>query len=221
MAQLGRTLGHRFADPALLDLALTHRSAGEGHNERLEYLGDSILGFVVADCLYHRFPQADEGRLSRLRASLVRRETLAQLGRGLELEKYIRMGAGELRTGGPSRTSTLADAFEALIGAVYLDGGYPAARALVEKLFDGLFQGLDLASVEKDPKTRLQELLQARRRPLPGYEVTEVAGDQHNQQFHVRCFLEDSGQASEGTGPSRRAAEQDAADQMLRRMNHD
>lgn len=219
--QLGRTLGHRFADPALLDLALTHRSADGEHNERLEYLGDSILGFVVADLLYHRFPQADEGCLSRLRASLVRRETLAQLGRGLELDKYIQMGAGELRTGGPSRSSTLADAFEAVIGAVYLDGGYLAARALVERLFADLFQGLDLASVEKDPKTRLQERLQARRRPLPGYEVTEVVGDQHKQQFLVRCFLEDSDQESEGAGPSRRAAEQDAADKMLRRINHD
>lgn len=220
MEQLSRSIGHPFANPALLDLALTHRSAGGEHNERLEYLGDSILGFMVADVLYHRFLLADEGQLSRLRASLVRRETLAQLGRDLELERYIRMGAGEMRTGGPSRSSTLADAFEAVIGAVYLDGGYPAARALVERLFAGLFEGLDLASVEKDPKTRLQELLQSRRRHLPSYEVTEVAGDQHNQQFHVRCFLEDSSQETNGAGPSRRRAEQDAADKMLRRIAH-
>lgn len=217
---LGRALAYRFIDPGLLELALTHRSAGGDHNERLEYLGDAILGFVVADVLYHRFPMADEGQLSRLRASLVRRETLAQMARALELEKYIRMGAGELRTGGPSRTSTLADAFEAMIGAVYLDGGYPAARSLLERLFAALFEGLYLESVDKDPKTRLQESMQAFKRPLPAYDVVEVSGDQHNQEFHVLCRLADQGLETRGIGSSRRRAEQDAAQKMLSQIHH-
>lgn len=216
--QLCKALNYRFADAELLEQALTHRSAGGNHNERLEYLGDAILGFVTADVLFHRFPNANEGQLSRLRASLVKRDTLADIARRLNIAKYIYMGTGELRTGGQHRSSTLADAFEAVIGAVYLDGGYEAAKSLLERLFATRFEDLSPKVAGKDPKTMLQEKMQAAKRPLPVYEIVDVSGDQHNQQFQVSCLLEDSGQKSEGLGSSRRRAEQDAADQMLKRI---
>ena len=214
--QLCKALDYRFADMSLLEQALTHRSAGGNHNERFEYLGDAILGFVTADVLFHRFPDANEGQLSRLRASLVNRDTLAEVARTLDVAKYIRMGGGELRTGGQSRSSTLADALEAVIGAVYLDGGYDAARKLLLNLFAERYEALSPGSVGKDPKTLLQEKLQAWKRPLPSYEIIEVSGNQHNQTFRVSCLLEDSGQKTEGTGSSRRRGEQDAAENMLR-----
>lgn len=215
---LCKALDYRFADLRLLEQALTHRSAGGEHNERLEYLGDAILGFVTADVLFHRFPEANEGQLSRLRASLVKRDTLASIARQLEISKYIQMGSGELRTGGHNRSSTLADAFEAILGAVYLDGGYEAVRQVLLNLFSVRYEKLDLNSVGKDPKTQLQERMQAVKRPLPLYEVLKISGDQHNQEFLVNCLLEDSGQKTEGKGSSRRRAEQDAASQMLKRI---
>ncbi len=203
----------------LFEQALTHRSAGSHNNERLEFLGDALLGFVIADKLLRQFPTANEGDLSRARAALVKEESLATQARALNLGHYLRLGSGELRTGGYARDSILADAFEALLGAVYLDQGFPAAEKLITKLF-----AVPLAQVAthlpgKDPKTRLQEWLQAQHRELPEYAVVDVSGKQHDQQFAVRCRLLDSGQETVGLGTSRRRAEQQAATQMLTAMN--
>ena len=213
--RLARVLGHSFARLELLQQALTHRSAGAVNNERLEFLGDALIGFAVAEALVGRFPQADEGTLSRMRASLVKRESLAQLARGLQLGDYLRLGTGELRTGGHTRDSILADALEAVLGAVYLDGGFARAQAVVAQLFRVPLEQLDDARASKDPKTRLQELLQARRRPIPEYEVLTVGGTQHAQSFTVSCVLPDDRRCSRGEGSSRRRAEQAAAEAML------
>lgn len=218
--QLARQLHHDFHAPQLLEMALSHRSGGGAHNERMEFLGDSILGFIMAEILYRRFPLADEGQLSRLRASLVRRETLAEVARGLDLPRYLLMGAGELNNGGQHRSSTLADTLEAVLAAVYLDAGVDKAVALVERLFDGPIAALSLDAVNKDPKTHLQELMQAQSRPLPQYQVVEVSGEQHNQLFQVACLLEDGLQRVMGQGSSRRRAEQAAAAAMLERFVH-
>ena len=216
--RLARALGHAFAREELLLLALTHRSASAANNERLEFLGDALLGFVVAEALVSRFPDADEGTLSRMRASLVKRESLAALARNLNLGDYLRLGAGELRTGGHTRDSILADALEAVLGAVYLDGGFSRSRAVILGLFrNGLEQQTE-ARVAKDPKTRLQELLQSRHRPIPEYEVLAIGGSQHEQHFTVRCRLTDDGTDSRGEGTSRRRAEQAAAQAMLDRI---
>lgn len=211
MDALGCEIGRR----GLLEQALTHRSAALQNNERLEFLGDALLGFVIALELWQRFPAADEGRLSRLRASLVKKESLAELARGLELGDYLRLGAGELRSGGHNRDSILADALEALLAAVYLDLGFDSAREAILRLFSGPLAELGKAGVVKDPKTRLQELLQARKRPLPEYEVLSVSGSQHEQSFRVRCSLADADLCTEGDGTSRRRAEQQAAAEML------
>jgi len=204
-----------FAQPTLLDEALTHSSAGTPNYERLEFLGDAMLGLVVAEALWRRCPDAPEGDLSRRRAALVKRESLASLARRLELGEYVRLGPGELRTGGHARDSTLADAFEALIGAVYVDQGFVAARDLILRLFDGRIAQVAARSAAKDPKTRLQELLQARRLDLPEYEVIEVSGEQHAQRFIVRCRLPGLGHETRADGTSRRRAEQQAAELML------
>ena len=217
-ARLARALGHAFADPALLTRALTHRSAGAANNERLEFLGDALIGFVTAEALVARFPQADEGTLSRLRASLVKREALAALARELELGGYLRLGAGEARSGGHSRDSILADALEAVLGAVYLDAGFEPARRVALELFRGGLERSDAGRAAKDPKTRLQELLQAHRRPIPDYAVVAVGGSGHAQSFRVTCTLADDGDTSEGEGTSRRRAEQAAAEAMLEHL---
>jgi len=219
--RLARQLGHEFARLSLLELALTHRSAASANNERLEFLGDALLGFVIAEALCERFPQADEGRLSRLRATLVKRESLARLARELELGDYLRLGAGELRSGGHGRDSILADAFEALLGAVYLDGGFEAGRRVVLARFAASLAATSLERSEKDPKTRLQEWLQARRRPLPDYAVLAVHGEDHDQTFTVACTLADADLAVRAEGSSRRRAEQAAATLMLERLDHD
>jgi ribonuclease-3 len=211
--RLFQTIAHVFADQALAERALRHRSAGADHNERLEFLGDALLGFVIAEALYAAFPQADEGQLSRLRAALVKREALAEVARELDLGDYLTLGPGELRTGGQSRTSTLADALEAVLGAVYLDGGFEAASGVIRRLFLSRIDRLDPEVQGKDPKTRLQELLQAGHRPLPVYEVLDTRGEQHRQTFRVRCALAD--RSIEATGSSRRRAEQAAAARML------
>lgn len=216
--RLAKRLGYEFGETALLDQALTHRSAGNPHNERLEFLGDAILGLVVAEALFQRFPDTDEGALSRLRARLVRKSSLAELGRELELGSYLLLGAGELRSGGQSRDSTLADALEALIGAVYLDGGHRPACELVLRLLRARLDALELGQAEKDPKTRLQELLQAQGRGLPEYEVLRVSGDPHAQEFRVACRVSEPARESRGRGTSRRRAEQAAAQQMLREL---
>jgi ribonuclease-3 len=199
----------------LVERALTHRSAGSPNNERLEFLGDAILGFVIADELFRSFSDADEGQLSRLRAGLVRKETLAQIGRELELGKYLAMGPGELRSGGQSRGSILADSLEALLAAVYLDGGYEKARSIVLDLFHDRIQSLSLDSHQKDAKTRLQEYLQARQLTLPVYETIEVVGDQHAQTFLVKCTVQALALETTGKGSNRRKAEQHAASQLL------
>lgn len=214
-------LGYRFNNLDLLDAALTHRSfPGAVHNERLEFLGDALLGFVMAEYLHAQFPAADEGHLSRLRSSLVKRETLAQLGEQLKIGQYLNMGAGELRTGGQSRDSTMADAMEALFAALYLDAGLEVVRGLILRLYQDLLTNIPLTPV-KDPKTRLQEYLQSFRRPLPTYEVIRTQGLLHQQEFTVLCQLEDSSLSAQGHGSSRRRAEQDAAQQLLERLNHE
>lgn len=208
-------LGYRFTEPTLLEQALTHRSVGSLNNERLEFLGDALVNFVIADTLYKLRGRAEEGALSRLRASLVREETLAKLARGLELSDALTLGESELKSGGYRRASILADAFEAILGAVYLDGGFAAAKGVCEHLFATLLDDLPDADSLKDPKTKLQEWLQAQGRPLPSYEVIEESGPPHKRQFRVRASLTDGVETTEAQGTSRRGAEQDAARQLL------
>jgi ribonuclease III len=215
LQRLARSLGKPDLREDLLRLALTHRSAGVANNERLEFLGDALLGFVIAQVLWERFPGADEHLLTRMRASLVREETLAQLARGLSLGDYLVLGSGESRTGGHARDSILADALEALLAAVYLDQGMESARETVLSVFRAPLAEVCPGQVTKDPKTRLQELLQAVRRPLPEYNVARIAGSQHAQVFEVRCVLTDDGTAAVGRGTSRRRAEQQAAEIVL------
>ena len=215
--QLQKRLGYRFNDATLLEQALTHRSAGSRNNERLEFLGDAILGGVIAGKLYHQFPSAKEGRLSRLRASLVRRESLADIAQALQLGDYLQLGPGERRSGGHRRNSIMAEALEALRGAIYLDGGYEPCRECILGLFVGKLDSLADSTVLKDPKTRLQEFLQAQRKALPAYTVLEVSGQSHAQLFRVECSVADAG-SSTGEGSSRRQAEQVAAENMLTQL---
>lgn len=222
LGRLARRLGHRFEDEARLAQALTHRSAGSHNNERLEFLGDALLGLVIADALCQRFPEASEGRLSRLRASLVNKETLARLARELELGEHLRLGAGESRSGGHARDSILADALEAVFAAVYLDRGFAAACEVIQRVFHEPLRATPQSQSGKDPKTRLQERLQARKRPLPHYAVLGIAGSQHAQVFQVRCTLSDEdGRAFLGEGTSRRRAEQAAAETVLQWLDDD
>lgn len=218
MASLVARLGHDFRDPALLRTALTHRSHSSPHNERLEFLGDSVLSCTIAHMLYERFPQMPEGDLSRLRANLVRKETLHQLALELDLGQFLRLGEGELKSGGHQRPSILADAFEAILGAVYLDGGFAAAQALVSARYEKLLAAIAPGQPIKDPKTLLQEYLQARRKPLPKYELQNARGEAHAQQFEVVCDISALGLRTQGAGPSRRAAEQEAAQRALERL---
>jgi ribonuclease III len=218
--RLAQSLGHRFTREELLIQALTHRSVGSSNNERLEFLGDALIGFVIAEALWERFPKADEGTLSRMRASLVKRESLARLARDLKLGDSLRLGAGELRTGGHARDSILADALEAVLGAVYLDAGFERTRTVVLELFAARLEQTDAERAGKDPKTRLQEWLQSYKRPLPEYLVLSIDGDQHDQTFIVSCQLQDADVTTRGTGTSRRRAEQAAAESMLERILH-
>ncbi|MCK7582917.1 MAG: ribonuclease III [Chromatiales bacterium] len=218
--RLAQALGHRFTREELLIQALTHRSVGASNNERLEFLGDALIGFVIAEALWERFPKADEGTLSRMRASLVKRESLARLARDLKLGDSLRLGAGELRTGGHARDSILADALEAVLGAVYLDAGFERTRTVVLELFAARLEQTDAERAGKDPKTRLQEWLQSYKRPLPEYLVLSIDGDQHDQTFIVSCQLQDADVTTRGTGTSRRRAEQAAAESMLERIQH-
>ena len=217
-AALEERLGHRFADPRLLEQALTHRSRGADNNERLEFLGDGVLGCAVADELYARFPQLSEGKLTRLRASLVREETLAEVARELGLEALVRLGEGELAAGPEPRPSILADALEAVLGAVFLDGGYAAARGAVLAAFGRHVDRLDPERPAKDAKTRLQELLQARHRGLPHYRVVSVLGEAHRQSFEVECSVRGTDHKATGSGTSRQRAEQQAAKAMLEQL---
>lgn len=207
--------GCRLHSDELLAQALTHRSAGRRNNERLEFLGDAILGYVVSEELYRRFPEADEGQLSRLRVSLVKGSALARLARGIDVGAHLRLGTGETSGGGRQRASILADTLEALLGAIVLDRGVEGAREAVRQVFAAPLAGLRLEAAQKDPKTRLQEFLQGRGRPLPVYEELRVSGADHARLFTVRCSLADGREAADGEGSSRRAAEQAAAEQVL------
>lgn len=215
---LGLRLGYRFRDPKLLARALTHRSVGGAHNERLEYLGDAALSLVVAEALYERLPEAAEGHLSRLRASLVRRSALAEMARESGFPARLRLGPGELKSGGFRRDSILSDALEAVLGAVYLDGGLEAMRDVVLRLYGERLESLPAHEALKDPKTLLQERLQARGLPLPVYRIDAVEGEDHLQRFTVTCVVENLGVELSGHGPSRRAAEQSAAARMLEKI---
>lgn len=213
--RLAQALGIEFTESELLVMALRHRSAGNLNNERLEFLGDAILNLVIADRLYALHPDAAEGALSRWRASVVREETLAEVARRLNLGDYLVLGSGELKSGGFRRDSILADALEAMIGAVYLDQGFDVAKAMVERLFMPRLENLPDAASLKDPKTRLQEFLQSAKFELPVYEVTDVRGQAHKQVFEVTCRLAHTDLTSLGRGSSRRKAEQAAAERML------
>lgn len=207
---------HAFADPTILKHALTHRSAETSHNERLEFLGDAVLGFVIADLLYLQFPDLDEGRLTRARASLVNRRALAALAKETGIGERIKLGEGELRSGGRQRDSILANAVEAVLGAVYLDGGIAACREEITELYRERLANLSIEDTGKDAKTRLQELLQARRAPLPEYTVSAIQGVSPNQRFTVTCTVCLLETPTQGEGRSRRLAEQAAATAALK-----
>jgi len=206
-----RRIGHRFRDPELLHLALTHRSFGSRHNERLEFLGDAVLNCVIAAALFDRFPHVPEGDLSRARANLVNEQRLFNVAEAIRLGDTLQLGEGELKTGGSRRPSTLADALEAVIGAVFLDAGFDASRVVVMRLFETIVANVDPRADAKDPKTRLQEYLQGRRLPLPQYTVLATHGEAHAQRFEVECAIPDLDIRSRGEGTSRRSAEQSAA----------
>ncbi len=215
LATLQQRLQHPFRDGRLLELAVTHRSFSAQHNERLEFLGDSVLNLSVSSLLYERLKDLPEGDLSRVRANLVRQETLHQLALELDLPKVLRLGEGEAKSGGHKRPSILADALEALIGAVYLDGGYEPASALVFRLFEKLDINAGMQAAAKDPKTELQEWLQGRKMKLPVYRVAGTLGAAHKQTFDVECEVPEPGLTERGIGGSRRAGEQAAAAAML------
>jgi ribonuclease-3 len=213
--RLEAALGHRFARPGLLRQALTHRSFGTPHNEQFEFLGDSVLDCAISGELCRRFPELREGELSRLRAQLVRQETLADLALGLGLGACLRLGEGEQKSGGEKRPSILADALEAVLGAIYLDAGFDAAHGVIRQLFEPSLARIDPADAGKDPKTALQEILQGRRLALPRYLLKATRGEAHAQEFEVECEIPDLGIRSCGKGSSRRAAEQQAAQQAI------
>jgi ribonuclease-3 len=206
--------GHAFADAALLRQALSHRSAGQPHNERLEFLGDGLVGVVVGELLYERFPKATEGELTRLRARLVRRESLAARARELSLGEHLRLGPGELKSGGFRRDSILSDAFEAVVAAIYLDAGWDACRDWLRERFTAAVANLDVRQLA-DPKTRLQEWLQARGRDLPVYELVATEGEAHAQRFRIECRVDGVDDTATAEADSRKQAEQGAAERML------
>ena len=215
LIQLQARLKHSFADVTLLQRALTHRSFSADHNERLEFLGDAVLNLAVAHLLFTQLSDLPEGDLSRVRANLVKQETLHQLALGLDVASVLRLGEGEMRSGGQKRPSILADTLEALIGAVYLDAGYLAAQNLVQVLFENVEINPQMQAAEKDPKTEWQELLQGRKLQLPQYSVVATSGAAHRQIFDVACDIPELSLSQHGSGPSRRAGEQAAAAAML------
>jgi len=216
LTPLSRTIAYAFQQPQLLELAMTHRSFnGAENNERLEFLGDSILNFVIGEALFQKFPQAREGQLSRLRASLVKGVTLTKVANQLALGPYLRLGPGELKSGGSRRESILGDAVESIIGAVYLDGGMEQAKALILSWFESRLQVISLQDTSKDNKTLLQETLQASKLGLPVYEIVDVTGKSHAQQFVVDCRVDELDLSARAEGQSRRQAEQIAAGKIL------
>ena len=212
---LQQRIGHRFADPRLLVRAVTHRSFGSGHNERLEFLGDAVLGLAISGLLYENFSGSDEGDLTRVRAHLVREDSLHRVALQLGLPEVVRLSDGEARGGGAQRASILADALEAVLGAAYVDGGFDAARSLVTRWFGEIIATTEIASWAKDAKTELQEWLQGRRLPVPAYRIVATRGQAHAQTFEVECAVPALGLAESGEGRSRRIAEQEAARRML------
>ena len=216
---LEKTLQYRFSDPELLIRALTHRSANGRNNERLEFLGDAVLDFVISEALFELRPDASEGDLSRLRASLVKDTSLAGIATDIGLGEHLILGSGERKSGGHRRRSILADALEAIFGAVYLDAGFDESRALIERIFATRLEELPDAEDLRDPKTRLQEWLQARKLALPVYELEDVTGKAHAQTFAVTCTVTELSQKTDGVATSRRKAEQEAARNMLRLLS--
>jgi ribonuclease-3 len=213
-------VSHSFKDKALLKLALSHRSNGKVNNERLEFFGDSVLGFIIAEVLYQRFPEASEGELSRLRAELVKKNTLAEIARELSLGEHLILGSGESKSGGADRDSILADALEAVVSAIYLDAGIAACREEVLSWFSSRLGRLQTGQEipEKDAKTRLQEYLQSKQLGLPEYVVSELEGKDHEQQFTISCKVDLFEKAIQGHGSSRREAEQQAATAVLEKL---
>lgn len=215
---LQKRLGLGFSSQGLLERALTHRSFSSDHYERLEFLGDSVLNLAVSSLLFERLGQLPEGDLSRVRANLVKQDTLFQIATQLNLSACLRLGDGEKRSGGHKRPSILADALEAVIGAAYLDGGFESANALVRRLYAGIELSAQMSAMGKDPKTELQEWLQARKMKLPVYRVVATLGEAHKQSFDVECTVQESGHSERGLGASRRAGEQAAAAAMLQHL---
>jgi len=220
LSALLRRLRYVFREPDLLAQALTHRSCGARNNERLEFLGDAVVNLVMADALYGRFSQLSEGELTRLRVRLVRAETLATVAREIHLGELLRLGPGELKSGGFDRDSILADGFEALIGAVYQDGGYEGVRVILMDLFASRLSGIDVHAQAKDAKTLLQEFLQGRGSDLPQYELLGITGQDHEQHFKVACRVTGLSEPTQGQGSTRRYAEQEAARLALKRLSH-
>jgi ribonuclease-3 len=218
LAALQKRLNHAFASPKLLERALTHRSFTSDHNERLEFLGDSVLNLAISGLLFEKLSQLPEGDLSRVRANLVKQDTLFQIASGLGISGCLRLGDGEKRSGGHKRPSILADALEAVIGAVYLDAGFEVAASLVHRLYSGIELSAQMSAMGKDPKTELQEWLQARKMKLPLYRVVATLGEAHKQTFDVECTVQETGRSERGIGASRRAGEQAAAAAMLQHL---
>jgi len=215
LSALERTIGYSFKDKLLFDLALTHRSYKGANNERLEYLGDAILSFVIAEYLFKRFPDAKEGQMSRLRSSLVKGVTLAEIGKHFKLGDFLKLGGGELKSGGFRRESIIADAVEAIMGAIFLDSGHDTCRDVILAWYESRLSVLTLENTEKDAKTKLQEYLQSRKEQLPKYEVESVVGEAHDQTFSVSCSVESLKLRTQAGGSNRRVAEQKAAQKAL------
>lgn len=216
---LEKQLGYTFSDPGLLELALTHRSHDKNNNERLEFLGDALLDLIISEALYSRYPHAHEGQMTRTRAALVKGETLAEIARAIHLGDHLKLGSGELKSGGSRRSSILADALEAIFGAVYLDAGLEATRAVVMRLYADRFNTELLETEEKDPKTRLQEWMQARKKRLPVYSVVAEAGEAQDKLFTIKCSVGSVCAAEMATGDSKRAAEMAAAEKVLAQLD--
>jgi ribonuclease-3 len=217
-ASLSRIIHYTFNDPSLMIMALTHRSFSAQHNERLEFLGDSVLSFLIANELYKRFPRIDEGDLSRLRAQLVKESSLSTIATSIGLGDFIRLGEGELKSAGWRRPSILADTFESIIGAIYLDGGIEPTHKFILRFFETQLNEMDPKLIQKDPKTLLQELLQSKKSDLPIYTVVSIEGEAHSQTFTIECSIKKSNIKTQGVGNSRRIAEQEAASKAYQLM---
>ena len=215
LGQLEKSLDYCFKDKVLLETALTHRSVGQTNNERLEYLGDALLGFIIAEALFKQFPETLEGDLTRLRASLVKGEALARQAKNLNLGQHIKLGGGELKSGGWRRKSILANTFEALVGAIYLDSDFETCRNKVLAIFAPLLETVTPETLNKDPKTRLQEFLQANKHNLPNYKIVNEEGEAHAKKFFISCEIDELGVNVKAEGRSKRAAEQAAALEVI------